>query len=192
MQLGVSSSQLDGLFGFQDDGPVDCLSDSKSRGGWLNDLRYGRQELRMVLFKPTSREGSVFERLCNVWLDDARDELVIVYETAGKSKSGKVRKSKGTAGYVEVVPPVDVEVVSPVDVEVVSSVDVEVLPSVDVEVVPSVDVEVVPSVDVEIVPSVDVEFVPSVDVEVVVAIDAELVSLMSASYSSLCVASSAC
>ncbi|KAF2588490.1 hypothetical protein F2Q70_00039185 [Brassica cretica] len=90
-------------------------------------------ELRMVLVKPRSREGSVNERLCNVWLDDARDELVIVYETvnklcigshvsntldsrivglcsphtqpadrshgeAGKSKSGKVRKSKGTAG----------------------------------------------------------------------------------------------
>ncbi|WZZ86039.1 hypothetical protein YC2023_114618 [Brassica napus] len=38
------------------------------------------QELRMVLVKPRSREGSVSERLCNV-LDDARDELVIVYET---------------------------------------------------------------------------------------------------------------
>ncbi|KAF2610866.1 hypothetical protein F2Q70_00008763 [Brassica cretica] len=34
-------------------------------------------ELRMVLVKPRSREGSVSERLCNVWLDDARDELVI-------------------------------------------------------------------------------------------------------------------
>ena len=33
----------------------------------------------MVLVKPRSREGSVSERLCNVWLDDARDELVIVY-----------------------------------------------------------------------------------------------------------------
>ncbi|KAF3596624.1 hypothetical protein DY000_02021131 [Brassica cretica] len=64
-------------------------------------------ELRMVLVKPRSREGSVSERLCNVWLDDARDELVIVYETvkklcigshAGKRKSGKVRKSKRTAG----------------------------------------------------------------------------------------------
>ncbi|KAG5374265.1 hypothetical protein IGI04_042416 [Brassica rapa subsp. trilocularis] len=40
-----------------------------------------RVELRMVLVKPRSREGSVSERLCNVWLDDARDELVIVYET---------------------------------------------------------------------------------------------------------------
>ncbi|KAF3550574.1 hypothetical protein DY000_02002362 [Brassica cretica] len=41
-------------------------------------------ELRMVLVKPRSREGSVSERLCNVWLDDARDELVIVYETVKK------------------------------------------------------------------------------------------------------------
>ncbi|CAG7875899.1 unnamed protein product [Brassica rapa] len=42
------------------------------------------KELRMVLVKPRSREGSVSERLCNVWLDDARDELVIVYETVKK------------------------------------------------------------------------------------------------------------
>ncbi|KAG2283596.1 hypothetical protein Bca52824_054816 [Brassica carinata] len=63
---------------------LDCLSDSTSRGGWLNDLGYGRQELRMVLAKPRSREGSVSEMLCNVWLDDARDELVIVYETIKK------------------------------------------------------------------------------------------------------------
>ncbi|WZY87379.1 hypothetical protein YC2023_033763 [Brassica napus] len=42
------------------------------------------QELRMVLVKPRSREGSVSERLCNVWIDDARDELVIVYETVKK------------------------------------------------------------------------------------------------------------
>ncbi|WZZ15150.1 hypothetical protein YC2023_108239 [Brassica napus] len=41
-------------------------------------------ELRMVLVKPRSREGSVSERLCNVWLDDTRDELVIVYETVKK------------------------------------------------------------------------------------------------------------
>ncbi|KAG5392711.1 hypothetical protein IGI04_022674, partial [Brassica rapa subsp. trilocularis] len=102
---------------------LDCLSDSKSRGGWLNDLGYSRQELRMVLVKPRSREGSV---------NDARDEVVIVYETikklcagshsqvdsqivglcsphtrsqliqshgeAGKSKSGKTQKSKRTAG----------------------------------------------------------------------------------------------
>ncbi|KAG5392720.1 hypothetical protein IGI04_022683 [Brassica rapa subsp. trilocularis] len=53
--------------------------------GWLvEDLGYGRQELRMVLVKPRSREGSVSERPCNVWLDDARDELVIVYETIKK------------------------------------------------------------------------------------------------------------
>ncbi|WZZ00040.1 hypothetical protein YC2023_072368 [Brassica napus] len=38
----------------------------------------------VVLVKPRSREGSVSERLCNVWLDDARDELVIVYETIKK------------------------------------------------------------------------------------------------------------
>ena len=38
----------------------------------------------MVLVKPRSREGSVSERLCNMWLDDARDELVIVYETVEK------------------------------------------------------------------------------------------------------------
>ncbi|KAF2576724.1 hypothetical protein F2Q70_00002770 [Brassica cretica] len=41
-------------------------------------------ELRMVLVKPRSRKGSVSERLCNVWLDDARDELVIVYKTVKK------------------------------------------------------------------------------------------------------------
>ncbi|KAG2296070.1 hypothetical protein Bca52824_042739 [Brassica carinata] len=41
-------------------------------------------ELRMALVKPRSREGLVSERLCNVWLDDARDELVIVYETVKK------------------------------------------------------------------------------------------------------------
>ena len=38
----------------------------------------------MVLVKPRSREGSVSERLCNVWSDDARDELVIVYEMIKK------------------------------------------------------------------------------------------------------------
>jgi len=38
----------------------------------------------MVLVKPRSREGSISERLCNVWLDDARDELVIVSETIKK------------------------------------------------------------------------------------------------------------
>ncbi|WZY93730.1 hypothetical protein YC2023_066059 [Brassica napus] len=43
-----------------------------------------QKELRMVLVKPRSREGSVSERLCNVWLDDAREELVIVYETVKK------------------------------------------------------------------------------------------------------------
>ncbi|KAF2605238.1 hypothetical protein F2Q70_00026086 [Brassica cretica] len=42
------------------------------------------QELRMVLVKPRSREVSVSENLCNVWLDDATDELVIVYETVKK------------------------------------------------------------------------------------------------------------
>ncbi|WZZ67487.1 hypothetical protein YC2023_078857 [Brassica napus] len=42
------------------------------------------QELRTVLVKPRSCEGSVSERLGNVWLDDARDELVIVYETVNK------------------------------------------------------------------------------------------------------------
>ncbi|KAF3496122.1 hypothetical protein DY000_02053535 [Brassica cretica] len=42
------------------------------------------EELRMVLVKPRSREGSVSERLCSVWLDDAREELVIVYETFNK------------------------------------------------------------------------------------------------------------
>ncbi|CAG7894751.1 unnamed protein product [Brassica rapa] len=41
-------------------------------------------ELRMVLVKPRSREGSVSERLCNVWVDEARDELVIVYKTVKK------------------------------------------------------------------------------------------------------------
>ncbi|WZY93714.1 hypothetical protein YC2023_066043 [Brassica napus] len=41
-------------------------------------------ELRMVLVKPRSCEGSVSERLCNVWVDDARDEIVIVYETIKK------------------------------------------------------------------------------------------------------------
>ncbi|KAF3568242.1 hypothetical protein DY000_02014393 [Brassica cretica] len=46
---------------------------------WLDGL-----ELRMVLVKPRSGEGSVIERLCNVWLDDATDELVIVYETVKK------------------------------------------------------------------------------------------------------------
>ncbi|KAG2288431.1 hypothetical protein Bca52824_048035 [Brassica carinata] len=43
-----------------------------------------QKELRMVLVKPRSREGSISERLCNVWLDDARDELVIVNETVKK------------------------------------------------------------------------------------------------------------
>ena len=38
----------------------------------------------MVLVKPRRREGSVSERLCNVWLDVARDELVIFYETVKK------------------------------------------------------------------------------------------------------------
>ncbi|KAG2275682.1 hypothetical protein Bca52824_058237 [Brassica carinata] len=50
-----------------------CLSQGKSR-----------KELRMVLVKLRSCESSVSERLCNVWLDDARDELVIVYETVKK------------------------------------------------------------------------------------------------------------
>ena len=38
----------------------------------------------MVLVKSRSREGSVSERLCNVWLDDVRDELVIVYAIVKK------------------------------------------------------------------------------------------------------------
>ncbi|KAF2589262.1 hypothetical protein F2Q70_00038709 [Brassica cretica] len=42
------------------------------------------EELRMVLVKPRSREGSVSERLCSVWLDDAREEMVIVYEIVHK------------------------------------------------------------------------------------------------------------
>ncbi|WZZ08293.1 hypothetical protein YC2023_094214 [Brassica napus] len=42
------------------------------------------QKTRMVTVKPRSREGSVSESLCNMWLDDARDELVIVYETMNK------------------------------------------------------------------------------------------------------------
>ncbi|KAF2612322.1 hypothetical protein F2Q70_00011419 [Brassica cretica] len=76
-------------------------------GGWMIDLGYVRQELRMILVKPRRREGSVSERLCSVWLDHAREKLVIVYETvkklcigshAGKSKSGRSRKSKEMAG----------------------------------------------------------------------------------------------
>ncbi|KAG5384579.1 hypothetical protein IGI04_036049 [Brassica rapa subsp. trilocularis] len=53
----------------------------KMCGDWVDSENC---ELRMVLVKPRSREGSVSERLCNVWLDDARDELVIVYETIKK------------------------------------------------------------------------------------------------------------
>ncbi|CAG7876410.1 unnamed protein product [Brassica rapa] len=50
----------------------------------LDSIRLDGLELRMVLVKPRSREGSVSESLCNVWVDDARDELVIVYETVKK------------------------------------------------------------------------------------------------------------
>ena len=42
------------------------------------------QELWMVIVIPRSREGSVSERLCNLWLDDATDELVIVYQMIKK------------------------------------------------------------------------------------------------------------
>ncbi|KAL0729789.1 hypothetical protein Bca4012_025882 [Brassica carinata] len=42
------------------------------------------QELRMVVVKPRSREDSVSDRLCSVWLDNIREELVIVYETVNK------------------------------------------------------------------------------------------------------------
>ncbi|KAG2330065.1 hypothetical protein Bca4012_020380 [Brassica carinata] len=42
------------------------------------------QELRMVVVKPRSRKDSVSERLCSVWLDNIREELVIVYETVNK------------------------------------------------------------------------------------------------------------
>ncbi|KAG2312239.1 hypothetical protein Bca52824_023796 [Brassica carinata] len=42
------------------------------------------QELRMVVVKPRSREDSISERLCSVWLDNIREELVIVYETVNK------------------------------------------------------------------------------------------------------------
>ena len=38
----------------------------------------------MIRVKPRRREGSVSERLCSVWLDHAREELVIVYETVKK------------------------------------------------------------------------------------------------------------
>ncbi|KAL0649955.1 hypothetical protein Bca4012_092646 [Brassica carinata] len=51
--------------------------------GSVRSLRWF-QELRMVLVKPRSREGSVSERLCSVWLDDAREEMVIVYEIVHK------------------------------------------------------------------------------------------------------------
>ncbi|KAG2255534.1 hypothetical protein Bca52824_074828 [Brassica carinata] len=61
-----------------------CLSQGKSR-----------KELRMVLVKPRRREGSVSERLCNVWLDDARDELVIVYETVKKLCIGSHVSNEG-------------------------------------------------------------------------------------------------
>ncbi|CAG7863509.1 unnamed protein product, partial [Brassica rapa] len=54
------------------------------RRAWRTQTWFTRYELRMVLVKPRSREGSVSERLCNVWLDDARDALVIVYETVKK------------------------------------------------------------------------------------------------------------
>ncbi|KAG5388772.1 hypothetical protein IGI04_030313 [Brassica rapa subsp. trilocularis] len=77
---------------------LDCLSDSKSRGGWLKDIGCGRQELRSLLVKPRSREGSVSERLCNVWLDDARDELVIVYETIKKLCVGSHIQTRLTNG----------------------------------------------------------------------------------------------
>ncbi|KAF2539257.1 hypothetical protein F2Q68_00020631 [Brassica cretica] len=66
-------------------------------GGWLYDLGYGRQELRMVLVKPMGREGSVSERLCNVWLDDAGDELVIVYETVKMLCIGSHVSNQGAA-----------------------------------------------------------------------------------------------
>ncbi|KAG2266041.1 hypothetical protein Bca52824_073120 [Brassica carinata] len=60
----------------------DLLSQDMVHG--LSKLGKSRMELRMVLVKPRSHEGSVSERLCNVLLDDARDELVIVYETVKK------------------------------------------------------------------------------------------------------------
>ncbi|KAF2548132.1 hypothetical protein F2Q70_00022496 [Brassica cretica] len=60
----------------------DLLSQDMVHG--LSKPGKSRMELRMVLVKPRSLEGSVSERLCNVWLDDARDELVIVYETVKK------------------------------------------------------------------------------------------------------------
>ncbi|KAL0886325.1 hypothetical protein Bca101_010308 [Brassica carinata] len=42
------------------------------------------QELRLVVVKARSREDSVSETLCSVWLDNVREELVIVYETVNK------------------------------------------------------------------------------------------------------------
>ncbi|KAG5388340.1 hypothetical protein IGI04_029881 [Brassica rapa subsp. trilocularis] len=97
----LDSIRIDGLVFGDDPDLFDTV------GRFIRFMIMLTEELRMVLVKPRSREGSVSERLCNVWLDDARDELVIVYETvkklcieshAGKSKSGKSRKSKKTAG----------------------------------------------------------------------------------------------
>nr|VDC91772.1 unnamed protein product [Brassica oleracea] len=71
----------------QDGGPRQRGEPRGGSEGLLGHLDPGPrpdQELRMVLVKPRSREGSVSERLCNVWLDDVRDELVIVYETVKK------------------------------------------------------------------------------------------------------------
>ncbi|KAG2298940.1 hypothetical protein Bca52824_035412 [Brassica carinata] len=52
---------------------------------WPGESRLSaNQELRMVVVKPRSREDSFSERLASVWLDNIREELVIVYETVNK------------------------------------------------------------------------------------------------------------
>ncbi|KAG2324222.1 hypothetical protein Bca52824_006950 [Brassica carinata] len=68
---------------------VEELLDPKPDWAWASlwpKVKQGRanQELRMVVVKPRSREDSVSERLASVWLDNIREELVIVYETVNK------------------------------------------------------------------------------------------------------------
>ncbi|KAF8087920.1 LOW QUALITY PROTEIN: hypothetical protein N665_0561s0003 [Sinapis alba] len=56
-------------------------------------------ELRLIVVKPRSHEDSVTERLCGVWLDDVRDESLIVYETLTELKLRQRRWMEFIAYY---------------------------------------------------------------------------------------------
>lgn len=58
--------------------------------------------MRLVVVKPRNREGSISEKLCRVWVNEAREELVIVYETIKKLCIGSHDQEYYNVNYKDV------------------------------------------------------------------------------------------